>query len=110
MAMLERNFVLIVGVTLAFVVGAALVHLRARCPACGWKRHERVPARFKYRGAVEVRRAARCFWAVSVLGAEPILLCSRVAALEFAIGRLVDAQQQGLQEPSSAKSTGGNSR
>ena len=94
MVMLTNDFLLIAVALLAFVAGAALRHRRFRCPACGWGRREGVPGAFKYHEVVLVSPTQQGFWAVRVLGREPILLCSRTSALEYAIQSLVDAVYQ----------------
>ena len=94
MPMLTSIFVLITVALLAFVAGAALVYLRIQCPGCGWTRREGPPRPFQYHEVVSVVQTKERFWAVRILGGEPILLWSRMSALEYAIRGLVDALYQ----------------
>jgi hypothetical protein len=91
MAALETNLAWIALVALAFAAGALLARLRTQCPVCGWTRHLGPPTAFEFRGVVSVRPTPQKFWAVRVLGSEPILLYTRTAALEYAIRGLIDS-------------------
>lgn len=93
MSLLASNVALVNVGILAFVAGAALVYLRAECPACGWTRREGKPGPFHYREEVSVEPTKQRFWAAQVGGGDPVLHCTRTSALEDVIRRLVDAMK-----------------
>ncbi len=91
MLLMTSNFALINVGILAFVAGAVLVYLRFACQGCGWTWREGKPGPFKYRAEVSVEPTSQGFWATQVHGSDRVLHCTRTAALEDAIRRLVDA-------------------